>query len=417
MTDRLVRQPALRKLTNRDVVFQLLRTLRQTTRTDLARRSGLSKATMTEVVDGLLAEGFVREAGKRALARGRSQVVLEFVPETRLVLGAHLLDQTCTVVLTDLYAQPRARAIRQLAGTTPDDFVAAICAAAEELRAQAGAPILGLGVGAPGSVDPRGREVTISVPYGWKNVPLADRLEARLGLPVILANRAKVAALGEVWQGEHAAIDPLVYVYVGSGIVAGIVIGGRLYFGASGAAGELGHVTILPDGPLCGCGNTGCLHTLVSEEALLRRVRAKLRASDGSSDLTSHTAGHLGQLTLGVVRTAAQQGDLLVLEALAETGAYLGLALANLVNLINPRMVVLGGPIPDIGEAFLEPVRREVRRRALWDVLADLAIVPSALGDEAGPIGAAALLLDRLAAIGADGHLPAEQAAGREAGA
>ena len=106
--------------------------------------------------------------------------------------------------------------------------------------------------------------MTLSVPYGWRDVPIADLLEARLGIPVLAANRAKAAALGEIWQGEHAGIADLIYVFVGGGIVAGIVVNGALYFGSAGGAGELGHVTVLPDGPVCGCGNRGCLHTLAS---------------------------------------------------------------------------------------------------------------------------------------------------------
>lgn len=412
MASGTLRRPALRRLTNRDVIFQLLRGCRKTTRTELAQRAGLSKATVTEVVDQLLHEGFVHEVGKRRAGRGRSQVVLEFDPGTRLVLGAHFVDGACTVLLTDLYAQPRYRAVRPLRGTDPDSFIMAICEAVAELRPQAEAPILGLGVGAPGSVDPTGRRVTISVPYGWKDLPLAELLEAALGLPVCVANRAKVAALGEVWRGAHAAIDPLIYVYVGSGIVAGLVMHGALHFGANGVAGELGHVTVLPDGPACGCGNHGCLHTLASGSAILRLVRRKARSTGRATLLAELTDGLLGQVTLEHVREAAQSGDPVALEALEEAGTYLGLALANLVNLVNPRMVVLGGPIADIGEPFLEPVRREVRRRALWDALAGLEIVPSALGDDAGPIGAAALFLDSLEAVPGMIHASEAESAG-----
>lgn len=142
----------------------------------------------------------------------------------------------------------------------------------DELRSAADAPILGLGVGVPGYVDQAGRIVTVAVPFGSRGVPIADLLEERLGLQVIAANRAKVAVLGEVWQGDHSGIEDLVYLFVGEGIVAGLMVGGRVVFGATGGAGELGHVTVLPDGPVCGCGSRGCLHTLASESAILRMV-------------------------------------------------------------------------------------------------------------------------------------------------
>lgn len=176
---------------SRDLILALLREHRRTTRTELARLSGLSKATVTEIVELLLGEGFVREVGKHQAGRGRSQVVLEFDLEARLVLGAQFDHRSRAVVLADLCAQPRLRAVQPVHGPDPEHFVDALCACVEELRPQAQASILGLSVGAPGSVEPTGRRVTISVPYGWRDVPLAD-------LPVVAANRAKVAALGAV---------------------------------------------------------------------------------------------------------------------------------------------------------------------------------------------------------------------------
>ncbi len=390
---------ATMKHMNRDIVFQLLREHRQTTRTELVRLSGLSKATVSEIVDAFLREGFIREVGKQQPARGRSQVVLEFDPMARLVLGAQLVGSTCTVVLADLSAQPWQRATRAIRGTDPASFIEAISAGVEELRPLADAPILGLGVGTPTSVDPTGRKVTLSVPYGWHDVPLADLLEARLGLPTLIANRAKVAALGEVWQGAHAEADNLLYIYAGSGIMAGMVINGALYFGSSGSAGELGHTTVLPDGLVCGCGNQGCLHTVASESAIVRMARARVRKADAPTFLSKRTDGVLGEITLPLVLEAAAAGDPIALATITEAATYLGIALANVVNLVNPRIVVIGGPIADIGDLFLDPIRREVRRRALGDALQDLAIVPSVLGDDAGAIGAAALVLENLEAI------------------
>lgn len=372
-----------------------MRESRLTSRTELAARSGLSKATVSEVVGALLEREYVREVGKLQPGRGRSRVLLEFDPLVRLVLGAHLGDDRCTVALADLNARPVDQAVRPIAGTTPDAFLAALCACVEELHARARAPILGLGVGVPGSTDPDGRRVTVSVPLGWRDVPIADLLEVRLGLPVLAANRAKVAALGEVWQGAHDEIADLVYVFIGNGIVAGIVADGELFFGSAGGAGELGHVTILPDGPACGCGNQGCLHSLASEPAIVRLARAKARQAEPPSLLADLAGGQLGQVTLDLVLAAAEQGDAGARETLAEAGVYLGLAIANLVNPINPRRVVIGGPVARAGDLLLEPLRREVRRRALWDALDGLTIVRSTLGDDAGTIGAAALFPQR----------------------
>lgn len=387
------------KYINRDVIFALMREHRQTTRTELARFAGLSKATVSEIVEVLLQENIIHEVGKHKSGRGRRRVVLEFDPTACLVLGAQLDDQVCSIVLADLDAHPRFRAVRPIQGTELHTFLTAIEQCVTELRLKTQTPILGLGVGSPGSVDPTGRRVTISVSHGWKDVPIADLLEARLQLPVVAANRAKVAALGELWHGTHRGIENLIYVFVGSGIVAGIVVNGSLYFGSSGGAGELGHVTILPDGPICGCGNQGCLHTVASESAILRLARAKARQA-GTTTLLNHlTGGTLGQLTLDLVLEAARQGDGVALATLTEVGTYLGMAIANLVNTLNPQVVIIGGPTARLGSLLLDPIGREVRRRALGDLVTGLEIVPSMLGDEAGAIGAAALFLKSLKSI------------------
>lgn len=382
---------------SRSVIFNLLRDSPQTTRTELAARSGLSKPTVSEIVAALLKDGFLRETGKFSEGRGRSRILLELVPTARLVLGTHLGDGVCTAVLADLRARPLRTASRFVAGTDPGSALEAITTCVDELRADAGTAILGVGVGVPGSVDPAGRRVTISVPYGWRDVPIADLLEERLGLPVLATNRAKAATLGELWRGGHPAVEHLFYVFVGRGIVAGIVANSALYVGAAGGAGELGHMTILPDGPLCGCGNHGCLHTLASESAIVRGFRARVRQHPGVALPNNLAGADLGTISLQMLHEAARHGDPLVLETVREAGAYLGIALANVVNLINPSRIIIGGPVAGFGEPLFEAVRAEVHRRALWDSLSDLAIAPSSLGDDAGPIGAAALLLERVA--------------------
>jgi glucokinase len=228
-------------------------------------------------------------------------------------------------------------------------------------------------------------------------------LEERLGLPVVATNRAKAAALGEYWQGAHeldGERDHLAYIYVGAGIVAGFVMNGELYVGSGGSAGELGHTTVLPEGPPCACGNRGCLHMLASESAILRAVRTKARRQP-EAELSETLPGTLsmqalGALTIARLMEAARANDPIVVDAVREAGTWVGIALANVINLMNPSLVVLGGSVAEFGEPFLESVRGEVRQRALWDALHGVTIVPSTLGDSAGTIGGAALFLDSL---------------------
>lgn len=395
MGDSPVRRLAGLKRDSRGHLFGLIHAERRTSRTRLAHLSGLSKGAVSGIVGDLLDEGLVREVGKRHGdgGRGRSQVLIEIDPRARLVLGAQLGDNACTIVLADLYARLEREVVVPVRGASPEDYLGAVCAGVERLRAEVEVPALGLGVGAPGSVDAAGRRVTVAVPLGWKDVPVANELEARLGLPVRVANRAKVAALGEHWARLDQGVEHLAYVHVGNGIVAGLVLSGALSFGRDGLAGELGHVTVLPDGPMCDCGNQGCLHVLASGPAIVRQARAKAREA-GHLPLLQATTRVPVQAALEAVLDAARQGDPVAREAIAEAGRYLGIAIANLVNLFNPQVVIVGGIIGRSGEHILDPLRREVRRRALPDAIAGLEIASSAFpGEEAGALGAAALFL------------------------
>lgn len=392
-----LRAPGVRR-TNVDVILDLLQRQRRTTRTELTRLSGLSKATVSGIVDTLLEHGFTHEVGKFQAGRGRSRVVLEFDPTACSVLGAQLDDDVCTVVLTDLDGNVRRRAARPVHGTDPALFIDAVVDGVRELRDTADPPVLGMGVGAPGLVDPTGRTVTLSVSHGWKDLAICDEFEARLGLPVIAANRAKVAALGEFRQIERGGRENLIYIFLGSGIVAGIVVNGTLYFGRDGGAGEIGHLTVLPGGPPCGCGNSGCLHTVASEGAILGLARARAREM-GASCLYELADGRMEQLTLDMMGEAVRRHDAAAIATLEEVGTHLGLVVANLINTLNPQAIVIGGPTARLGDALIEPIRREARRRALEDLLRDVEIVPSTLTDEVSAVGAAVLFLSTVESV------------------
>jgi predicted NBD/HSP70 family sugar kinase len=371
---------------------------RQTSRVRLARSLDLSKASVTGGVATLLQLGLIREVGKESGggARGPRQTLLEVEPRARLVLGAQIGDDSCTVVTTDVYANIEDRARVPLYGMTPADAIGALRAGVETLRRRTTIPILGLGVGVPGVADASGRKVALSLGPHWSNVPLADELESALGLPVQLANRAKVAALGEHWSRTDAGAQSLVYVHMGTGIVAGIVLNGKLLFGRDGLAGELGHTTVVADGPPCDCGNRGCLQTLASTSASLREVRTRAQ-SPTTLELVQRINRSSIAEGLELVSQAARDGDQLAATVLQEAATYLGIAIANLINLYNPQTVVLGGPIVRGADGIFPAITREIHLRALRAALRGLPVVASAMpGEEAGAIGAAALFLEHL---------------------
>ncbi|GAB6933220.1 ROK family glucokinase [Calditerricola satsumensis] len=260
----------------------------------------------------------------------------------------------------------------------------------------AGAAVGGVGVGVPGPALDVERGVVIqAVNLGWENVPLRDRLVAGLpGLPVAVDNDANLAALGEAWTGGGRGAQDLLVITVGTGVGGGVVIGGRVHHGADGLAGEIGHVTVRPEGGhRCNCGKTGCLETEASATAIIREATAA--AQSGRSARLAEALAQNGALTARDVVEAAQAGDGVAQAILAHAGQTLGLALANAANLLNPERIVVGGGVSHAGELLFAPLREAYRAYAL-PAVAKRPVVPAELGNDAGLIGAACLAMQQV---------------------
>ncbi len=245
-----------------------------------------------------------------------------------------------------------------------------------------------IGIGAPGPLDPA-TGVILEAPNlpGWKNIPLVERIQAYFNCPVLLGNDANMAALAEWRFGAGAGTQHLVYLTISTGIGGGIIIDGRLLTGAHGYAGEVGHVSISLDGPRCGCGQYGHVEALAAGPAIARRANDKLSAGQESSLREKYEAG--GEIRAEDIGQAAHQGDSLALETLNEIGDILGNHLANLAHTFNPEIFVLGGGVSQIGEPFFEPIREAIRKYVIHPFyLEGLRIIPAALGDDAGLVGA-----------------------------
>lgn len=267
-----------------------------------------------------------------------------------------------------------------------------VIAQAEIGRSQAAA----VGIGAPGPLD-IAAGVVVAPPNlpGWERVPLKQLIEDDLGITTFLENDANAAALGEYHFGAGRGVEHMIYITVSTGIGGGLILDGKLYHGASGMAGEIGHITIKPGGPLCGCGNRGCLEAMASGTAIARRARE--RVTSGASTLIAGLAeGDPQRITAKLVAEAASQGDAEAQEILAEAMDYLGIGVANLVNLFNPQLIVIGGGLMNIGEKLFRPVRRAIDQHTFPPATQAVKVVPAALGDDAGMLGAAAVALLRL---------------------
>jgi len=280
-----------------------------------------------------------------------------------------------------------------------DAIVANIAAAAEAVLAGAGfawEQVAGVGLGSPGVFDyERGGIVhhspNLKALEGHPLPLLVQEQLRRPGVPVVLENDANAAAFAEKWVGAGRDARSLVLFTLGTGIGGGIVLDGEVWHGSTGFAGELGHQTILPEGPLCGCGNRGCLEAIASATGLVRRLREAVEMGRPTALANRVRGGE--KVTSKDVYLAAVAGDATARALLEETGRYLGIAAANMINILNPEMVVFGGGMTGAGEMLLAPIRAEAQRRAIPAAYAACRIVFAQLGNDAGLIGAAGCVL------------------------
>lgn len=351
-------RPKDARRSNRSFVLQAVNDNPPLSRADLARETGLTKVTISDLVAELIDSGLVIETGTSEMGRpGKPSTLLALNPAGRDILAIDLSarDQVRGAVLS-LRGEPVLTKVRALDGATGQQALDAARALAAELVEAASHPILGLGVGTPGTVDPSGT-VLWAPNLHWTGLPLQARLHDDLGLPVKVENDANVAALAE--RRFAGAPGNLVRIQFSRGVGAGLLVGGRLVHGAASDAGEIGHVTIGENGPLCGCGKTGCLEAWASVPVL----RTQMDADPGRAD-----------------------------EILARAGRRLGLALAPVVGMLGLQHIVVGGPADVVTPALLDAARSCIVERTRSQFRPQLELVASSLGEDAVLLGAGALV-------------------------
>lgn len=388
----------LTKELNRRLILEQIRRREPISRSEIVDATGLSKAAVSSIVAELIDAKLVEETGSQSTAIGRPRILLSLVPDAAFTVGAELTNQECRVILTNLRAEPVAHhyqpvnqadlSVETLLGIL-DDCVQRVT---EGIAAE---QILALGLCVPGIVDPASGQVAFSVLLPWRNVSLRQIVAQRFPYPVAVFSRGNAATWGERWYGAGQTATNMLYVRVGTGIVGGLVLNGQPYLGQGFGAGELGHITVQPDGVLCRCGNQGCLATLATVDSLLSRMSQLLR-ENRDNPLWARADDDLNSLTLEDIVWAANNENPVALQALAETGRWLAIAIASAINLLNLDMVIVGGPLEQAGDRLLAPLRAELSQRALPTHMARVAVVPSALKEDAPSIGAASLVLHEL---------------------
>lgn len=250
-----------------------------------------------------------------------------------------------------------------------------------------------ISIAAPGPLNPW-KGIIHQAPNlpGWREVPLSDILHRTFKVPIHLNNDANLAALAEHRFGAGQGVNDLIYLTISTGIGGGIISQGRLLLGAKGLAAEVGHMVLEPEGPPCGCGGWGHLESLASGPAIARRAVEEMEKGTETC-ITRLVKGELGKVTAKVVAQAAQEGDPLANSIFKEAGFYIGLGIANLLHILNPELIIIGGGVSKAGDLLFDPIRATVQARAMPSYQEGLKIVPAALGDDVGLLGAAAFVV------------------------
>jgi predicted NBD/HSP70 family sugar kinase len=377
--------PSSARQASRARVLAALRVGGAMSRADLVAATGLARSTVATVVAALQDSGAVVEIDRTAPATGRSgrrPVLLQLHGGPGAAVGVELTNGALRVVACDLAQRPLAFQTWPLdPGTDPATALRTASALIDEVLEAAGvdrAQVIGAGVTLPGPIRRRsgivGRACTLPP---WIGVRARDLASSLLGLPVLVDNDANLAALAEVTWGAGRGLSDVAYVYTATGIGTGVVLDGRVYAGASGTAGEIGHTTLDDDGRVCACGNRGCLNTVADADAIVRELR--------------HRYGD--DLTIDDVIAQAQAGDVACQRVLADAGRHIGVAIANLYNLLDPELIVLGGNLGRAGEILLGPLRDSMARRAIQTGEELPPVVVGELDDRVVVLGAAAAVL------------------------
>jgi predicted NBD/HSP70 family sugar kinase len=374
-----------------DAVLRLIWEKRRISRAEIARMAGLSRSTVSEIINEILPMGLVAEVGEGPSRGGRRPIVLEFQDEACVILGVEMGAAHVAVAATDLRGKVLTwESVEHPVRTDPPGtrrVIAKLCHTCLASEAVAGRPLVGLGVAVASPVSPEHPDRLSSVVLpAWEERLGLDDLSEELGVPLLVDNDANLGALAEHWWGRGADVDNLAYIKVATGIGSGFVIGGEIYRGSTGVAGEIGHLAIDPQGKPCICGLRGCLVTLAGGNAL------KDRAADLLTDYPHSALANRG-FSVQDIENAALEGDPLALQVIREAAEHLGTAVAGLLNLMNPSTVVLGGDLSRLGELLLAPLRESVRSRTLVTSVAAADILVSQLGPRSVAVGAATLVL------------------------
>ena len=369
---------------NRNLVLRTIFAKESISRAEVARVTRLTRTTVSELVNGLLKEGLVVEAGVGESMGGKSPILLSVVQDSRFLIGLNLAQDKFTGAIVNLRGEIKEMVeipVQDSNGEKALEFVYQII---DQLIKKRIKPIVAIGVGTPGLVNTRDGIVVNSVNLDWQDLPLGQVLEKKYKLPVSVLNDSQATAIGEfVYGGKHARDENLIVVNVKHGIGSGILVNGRLFQGDGGGAGEIGHVVVRENGELCRCGKRGCLETISSARAVLEQMKVD---------------------SLDEAVSAFDSGDARAVQAIRTAAHYLGISLANLIGILNIQKIVLTGDMTRFGMAWMDEVNVSMRNSALARISENTKLELGTLDYRACILGASAfLLLDDYSLLFGDG--------------
>jgi glucokinase-like ROK family protein len=392
--------PAMLTITRSEKeIVEFIRQYGSVTRPDLVDLTEFSRTKVTTCIDSLFSKKIIQMNGSGDYTGGRRSKTYSMNGKLGLVAGVDIGATSMDMVVSDFSGQILARCgepanVRE----GPRVILSRLCELLQSLIKDnnlEGPHLTGIGIGVPGPVDfSLGTLVSPPIMPGWDGYPIVSTIQEQFPYAnVVVDNDVNAMALGEIAQGAGKGVDNLIFVKIGTGIGAGIISGGRIYRGTNGCAGDIGHICVNKDGPICSCGNTGCLEAIAAGPAIADRgVKAAL---DGNSPiLMKYYETNDGRLRSENIGDAAREGDSSAIEIIRESGQKIGEVLASLVNFYNPSMIIIGGGVSNIGNLLLSSIRQAVLKRSLPLATRDLRIVFSSIGVDAGVIGLTTLAMD-----------------------
>ncbi len=392
-------QKMMRRLNNQ-IVIDILRKQNPLSRANVSAISGLNRSTISSIINDLIDEGWVKETNLQSEKIGRPGMLLEINPAGGFAVGVEIGVDFILVVVMDFTAnvlwRKRIETDPEEGQTNIQEKAFNVTSEAVEIGKKHCIRALGIGIAIPGLVDVRQGVLKFAPNLRWSNIPLRLIWTQQFHMPVFIENEANAAALGEFYYGAARGINNFIYIAAGYGLGSGIIIDGKLLRGNKGYASEVGHMTVDPEGEICSCGKRGCYEIMIGPRAVIKRVN-KLIADEGEQSTILHASQVTSNgFSYDAVVDAARKKDKVALMALEDVGCKLGVVVSNLVNVFDPKMVILGGALNYAKDFIMPLVMEVVKENALQLCQEDLVITSSQLDQDSSVMGAAGLILENV---------------------